>query len=182
MTGLDPQTDTILSISCYITSATLHPLDPHGYHATILTPAPVLAAMSPWCTTTHTATGLISQCLDPSISIAPSAAAANLLLYIQRFVPERGVAVLAGNSVHVDKLFLMRGVWAPVVEWLHYRILDVSAVKEGVRRWCGEGVLRGCPVKRGGHRAEEDVWESLEEARYYMRLFGGLGGDKEEET
>jgi len=77
--------------------------------------------------------------------------------------------------VHADKMFLVREPWAPVVEWLHYRILDVSAIKEGVRRWCAEGVLRGAPAKKGAHTAGEDVRESIEEGRYYMELFEGMG-------
>lgn len=80
--------------------------------------------------------------------------------------------------MHADKAFLARDPWAPVVEWLHYRILDVSAIKEGVRRWCREGVLGAAPVKKGLHTAREDVRESIEEGRYYMRLFEGLGRDK----
>jgi len=97
-----------------------------------------------------------------------------LLDYLKRYVREPRVALLAGNSVHADKSFLLREPWTPVVEWLHYRILDVSAIKEGVRRWCAESVLDGVPRKKLRHTAEEDVKESIEEARYYMKLFEGL--------
>jgi len=174
MTGLDPTTDSILQISCYITDARLTLLDPTGYHATITTPPSTLLAMSPWCTATHTASGLVAACQSPSSIPAPHAAA-DLLSYIQRYVPAPRVALLAGNSVHADRMFLARDPWTPVVEWLHYRILDVSAIKEGVRRWCGEGVVGGVPRKKLCHTAGEDVRESIEEGRYYMGLFERLG-------
>ena len=68
-------------------------------------------------------------------------------------------------------MFLVKEPWSGVVEYLHYRILDVSAIKEGVRRWCSEGVLERVPRKKYAHTAREDVLESLEEARFYMGLF-----------
>ena len=76
-------------------------------------------------------------------------------------------------------MFLMREPWQGVLGWLHYRLFDVSAVKEMVRRWCAEEVLRRCPVKKGCHTAREDVLESLEEARFYMELLKGVrvGGE-----
>jgi len=174
MTGLDPSIDIILSISCYITTSHLTLLDDNGYHATIATPKSKLDAMSEWCIRTHTASGLVAACQSPS-AITAQQAATELLTYIKRHVPRQNTALLAGNSVHADKMFLVRAPWTAVVEWLHYRILDVSAIKEGVRRWCGEGVLGGVPRKKLCHSADEDVRESMEEARYYMGLFEKLG-------
>lgn len=174
MTGLDPEEDSILSISCYITDHKLEVSDSHGYHAIISTPASVLASMSEWCVTTHTATGLVDACQSAS-AISASQAAMQLLEYIKRHVPEPRVALLAGNSVHADKMFLMRQPWTPVLEWLHYRILDVSAIKEAVRRWGSQNVLDGVPKKKLTHTADEDIRESLDEARYYMQLIQRLG-------
>lgn len=86
-----------------------------------------------------------------------------------RFVPERGIALLAGNSVHADKAFLRKGAFRRVHDHLSYRILDVSSIKEAVRRWCAEedNVLAGAPVKKCLHLAREDILESIAEARYY---------------
>jgi oligoribonuclease (3'-5' exoribonuclease) len=131
--------------------------------------------MSEWCIETHTATGLVDACQSSS-AISASQAAAELLTYIKRYINEPRVALLAGNSVHADKMFLMKDPWSPVLEWLHYRILDVSAMKEAVRRWGSESVLEGVPSKKLCHSADEDVRESLEEARYYMGLIQRLGG------
>lgn len=130
--------------------------------------------MGLWCTQTHTSTGLVAACLGPD-AISADQAAGELLSYIRKYVATDRTALLAGNSVHADKTFLVKEPWDKVVEVLHYRIFDVSAVKEGVRRWCGEVVLREVPVKKLGHTAREDVLESLEEARYYMGLFERLG-------
>lgn len=174
MTGLDPEEDSILSISCYITDHKLEVVEPHGYHAIISTPASILTNMSEWCIQTHTATGLVDACQSAS-AISPSQAATELLEYTKRHVPEPRVALLAGNSVHADKRFLMRQPWTPVLEWLHYRILDVSAIKEAVRRWGSQDVLDGVPKKKLTHTADEDIRESLEEARYYMQLIQRLG-------
>lgn len=174
MTGLDPDNDIILSVSCYITDHQLELIEPKGYHATIATPASRLSSMSEWCINTHTATGLVDACQSSS-AISASQAATELLEYIQRRVPEPRVALLAGNSVHADKMFLMRKPWTPVLEWLHYRILDVSAIKEAVRRWASQDVLDGVPKKKLTHSADEDIRESLEEAKYYMQLIQKLG-------
>jgi oligoribonuclease (3'-5' exoribonuclease) len=172
MTGLNPTTHTILSISCLITSADLALLDPTGFNATIHHSPAQLAAMSPWCITQHTASGLTQQCLaSPTTAYQ---AAADLLTYIKRYVPEKGKALLAGNSIHADKMFLMNPPWDVILEYLHYRLFDVSACKEMVRRWCSDEVLRRAPKKELRHTAREDVLESLQEARYYKTLFEGL--------
>lgn len=173
MTGLDPNTDKILSISCYITDHKLNFIEKKGYHAIISTPKPVLDAMGEWCQRTHAATGLVEACLSSSATSA-ELASSQLLRYIQQYVPESGVALLAGNSVHADKMFLMQQPWASVLEHLHYRILDVSAIKEAARRWCDEDVLAGVPRKNLTHSADEDIRESIEEAKYYMGLFIGF--------
>ena len=106
-------------------------------------------------------------------------AAAQLLAYIQSHIPQRGVALLAGNSVHADRSFLAVEPWNVVLEHLHYRLFDVSAMKEAVRRWGGgaegeisrgegegDGLLGSWPEKKGLHTAREDILESIEEARW----------------
>lgn len=172
MTGLNPDTDQILQISCFITDAQLRLLDEEGFEAVIHHPKSVLdRLMSPWCVETHGRTGLTAAVLASSTDAA--SAAKSLLAYIQRHVSEPRRALLAGNSVHADRAFLSRGPYAPVLEWLHYRILDVSSVKEAARRWGSAELLRDIPVKREVHLARDDILESIAEMRFYReRLFG----------
>jgi oligoribonuclease len=172
MTGLDAETDTILSIACFITDAQLALLEHTGFEAVIHHSTSQLNAMNEWCIRTHTASGLVEQC-KASRTVAEDAVA-DLLSYIRKFVPEKGVALLAGNSVHADKMFLSKPPWNQVLEYLHYRILDVSAIKEAARRWCSDDVLQGVPRKALKHEAKADVLESIEEARYYQGMFGQM--------
>ena len=82
------------------------------------------------------------------------------------------MALLAGNSVHADRAFLSRDPYKAVLDYLHYRILDVSSFKEGVRRWGDGELLSDVPDKKLVHLAREDVLESIEEMRFYReRLF-----------
>jgi len=171
MTGLDPTNDVILQICCYITSPTLDLLEPSGFETVVSRPRDVLENMNEWCIKTHNSTGLVSRCLSSSITAAQ--ASSMLLSYIKTHVPEPGKALLAGNTVHADKMFLMKEC-PEVIEWLGYRILDVSAIKEGARRWCSEEVLAGAPKKEGTHEARMDILESIEECRYWKKvLFDG---------
>ncbi|KAK4908385.1 Phosphatidylinositol 3,4,5-trisphosphate-dependent Rac exchanger 2 protein, partial [Elasticomyces elasticus] len=175
MTGLNPTTDSILSICCMITDHKLNPIPVSGtaYNAVIRTPKSVLDSMSQWCIDTHGRTGLTAACQSDSAITAEQAATA-LRKFIESHIPSgttTGKPLLAGNSVHADKMFLMQSPWDIVLEPLHYRIFDVSAIKEAARRWCSEDVLRRAPEKRLVHAADDDVRESIEEARFYMGLF-----------
>jgi oligoribonuclease (3'-5' exoribonuclease) len=174
MTGLNPQSDSILSIACFVTDSKLNLLEPNGFEAVIHHSQARLDAMDEWCTRTHGASGLSKAVVESKTS--GEKAASDLLAYIERLVPDKAKALLAGNSVHADEMFLMVGPWAAVLGYLHYRILDVSAIKEAVRRWCRSEVLRRFPadLKKGKHEAKADVLESIEEARYYMSLFGQM--------
>jgi oligoribonuclease len=121
--------------------------------------------MDAWCTKTHARTGLTDRVLKSDIS--PDSAAETLFQYVTKLVPEPGTAILAGNSVHYDKEFLRKGPYAKVLDHLHHRILDVSSIKEAVRRWCDKEVLKSAPKKTGTHEARQDILESIEEAKYY---------------
>ncbi|KAG2412138.1 hypothetical protein HFD88_009694 [Aspergillus terreus] len=170
MTGLDPETDQILQICCFVTDAQMNLLDETGFEVVIHQPASVLANMNAWCVDTHGRSGLTAA-VQASTTTAETAAA-ELLQYIQRYVPEPRRGVLAGNSVHADKAFLTRGPYARVMEWLHYRILDVSAIKEAARRWGSEELLAAVPAKKEVHLAREDILESIAEMQFYRaRLF-----------
>ncbi|KAK4493833.1 hypothetical protein PRZ48_015018 [Zasmidium cellare] len=175
MTGLNTETDTILSLACFITDAQLNLLEPNGYEAVIHHSQSQLDAMGEWCTAHHAASGLTEACLNSKTTAEQ--AAGELLAYIKTYVPERKRALLAGNTVHADKGFLVKEPWNDVVRWLHHRILDVSAIKEAARRWSGEEVLKATPRKAGKHEAKADILESIEEARFYKKaLFEGRDG------
>ena len=169
MTGLDPSNDTILSISCFVTTSDLEFLEPQGYHAVIHHSREQLDSMSEWCVHHHGASGLTQHCLE-SIT-TPEQASTELLSYVKQHVHQSKTALLAGNSIHADKMFLVKPPWDKILGHLHYRLLDVSACKEMVRRWCGDEVLARAPGKMMKHTAREDVLESIEEARYYKMLF-----------
>ena len=172
MTGLDPSQDQILQICCFITDAQLELLDGHGFEAVIHQPPSVLVNMSQWCVETHGGSGLTAAVLASGTTA--SAAAANLLAYIQKYVPTPRTALLAGNSVHADRMFLSQGPYAQVLQWLHYRILDVSSFKEAARRWGSEELLKDAPLKREMHLAREDILDSIEEMKFYKaKLFDG---------
>ncbi|KIV94855.1 hypothetical protein PV10_02579 [Exophiala mesophila] len=175
MTGLDPRTDTILSISVLLTNSTLVPIEPEGLTLYIYHTPEQLSHMSPWCVSTHTSSGLTRLVSDPNSSTSAAVASRAILDYITYHIPEPRTALLAGNSIHADKAFLMIPPWNCILEHLHYRLFDVSAMKEMVRRWASDEVLAQMPPKKLAHQAREDVLESIDEARFYMRLLSGLG-------
>ncbi|KAK5108931.1 hypothetical protein LTR62_007646 [Meristemomyces frigidus] len=169
MTGLNLEKDTIMSLACFITDDQLNLLDETGYEAVIKHSQEQLDAMGDWCRSHHGASGLTKACLTSTTT--PETAATELLAYIQRYAPERRRALLAGNTVHADKAFLNQEPWTEVTRHLHHRILDVSSLKEAARRWASDEVLKKSPQKKGKHEAKADILESIEEARYYKRVF-----------
>ncbi|KAK2871779.1 hypothetical protein FQN49_002834 [Arthroderma sp. PD_2] len=167
MTGLDPASDQILQICCYITDAQLNLLEPTGFEAIIHHPQETLDRMNAWCIDTHGRSGLTAAVL--SSTTTAEEAASDLVAYIKRYIPKQRTALLAGNSVHADRAFLSHQPYSKALDWLHYRILDVSSVKEAVRRWSKDEVLRDAPAKKGIHLAREDILESIEEMKYYRQ-------------
>lgn len=165
MTGLDYENDEIMSLACFITSADLELVDEHGYVVVVHQPEAVLQRMGEWCTQQHGSSGLTKACLESTL--APEQAAAGLLEYIQKHCPERKKALLAGNTVHADRAFLRRAPYNVVTSYLHHRILDVSSIKEAMRRWSPTEIVKGSPMKKGLHDARADILESIAEARYY---------------
>ncbi|KAF8462991.1 ribonuclease H-like domain-containing protein [Kalaharituber pfeilii] len=168
MTGLNPETDVILQIVCFITSSSLDLLEPTGLELVIHYPKSVLDQMGPWCQETHARTGLTQRVLASTTT--PEEAAAKLLAYIKAHVPKPRSALLAGNSIHADRMFLAK-LCPEILEHLHYRIMDVSTLKECARRWSSKGVRSRVPQKKGLHEARADVLESIEEMRYYKKVF-----------
>ncbi|KAK3337342.1 ribonuclease H-like domain-containing protein [Cercophora scortea] len=167
MTGLDPDADAIIEIFCLITDDQLELLDHSGWGTVVHQPQERMDAMDDWCTRVHGNSGLTAAVVRSSVT--PEQAADALLAYIQTHVPDRGTARLAGNSVHADQAFLRKQPYKKVLDHLHYRILDVSTIKEAARFWCPD-LAAAAPVKRCLHEARQDILESIEEARYYKSV------------
>jgi oligoribonuclease len=180
MTGLDLEKDTIMSLCCFVTDAQLNILDGAGYEAIIQHSQSQLDAMGEWCTAQHGKTGLTAACLASTTTAEQ--ASEELLAYVQKYCPERKKALLAGNTVHADRAFLVQQPYTPVMKWLHHRILDVSAIKEAAKRWAPVPILKKSPPKAGKHEARADILESIEEARYYRRVFFQNGAEPKEES
>jgi len=106
----------------------------------------------------------MTRVIESTVTVAQ--ATEELLAYVKKWVPDRGVAFLAGNSVHHDRAFLAH-YYPSVVDHLHHRIIDVSTVKEAVRMWCSDDLYAKAPVKKLLHEARMDILESIEELRYY---------------
>ncbi|KAI9737104.1 MAG: hypothetical protein M1834_000694 [Cirrosporium novae-zelandiae] len=171
MTGLDVQNDSILSIACFITDYQLNVIEPNGWEAIIHHEKSRLDQMDEWCTQHHGQSGLIAATIASKTTAEE--AAEGLFQYVKQHVPKARVALLAGNSVHADKAFLSKTPYEKVLQHLHYRIFDVSSLKEAVRRWAPDTVLGLVPKKQNLHTAREDILESIEEARFYKGFFDG---------
>lgn len=163
MTGLDPLVDELVEIAVIITDFELNPVGP-GLDL-VIAPGPVaLQQMDDFVRQMHTESGLL-EILDQGISVVE--AERQVLDYIRRYIPEPRTAQLAGNSVNQDKLFL-QAYMPSIVDHLHYRLVDVSSIKELARRWYPR-VLACAPKKGGVHRALDDIIESIRELEYYRR-------------
>ncbi|KAI0425140.1 ribonuclease H-like domain-containing protein [Xylaria sp. FL1042] len=171
MTGLDPDREEIIEIFCIITTGALEVVDEEGWGTVVHQDTERMDMMDEWCTRVHGQSGLTASVIASKVT--PERAADELLAYIKSHVPERGVALLAGNSVHADRAFLSKEPYKKVVDHLHHRILDVSTIKEAARRWSPPVVIRKTPKKQGLHQAKEDILESIAEARYYKDVIFG---------
>jgi oligoribonuclease len=171
MTGLELGSDALVEVACVVTDAELHELDA-GVTVVIRPPDAPFAAMPDVVRDMHTASGLIEE-IPHGTTL--EAAEKVVLDYIRSHVPEPRKAPLAGSSVYVDRGFLARDM--PELDaYLHYRLIDVSSIKELVRRWYPR-VYFASPPKRGNHRALADARESIAELRYYREavMVPGVG-------
>ena len=161
MTGLDLVTDALVEVAALVTDSELNILG-DGVDVVIKPPQEALDAMGEVVTTMHTSSGLIEE-LAAGTTLAE---AEELVLgYVREHVPDPRKAPLAGNSVGTDKGFLTRDM--PALDGhLHYRIIDVSSIKELSRRWFTRAYYQS-PKKNGGHRALADIRDSIMELRYY---------------
>jgi oligoribonuclease len=161
MTGLDLEIDELVEIAVVVTDFELQPLDP-GFQIVIRPSEAALAHMNEFVTQMHTTSGLIEE-IPGGVTLAD--AEEQTLAYIRRFAPLQNKAPLAGNTIGTDRMFLAK--YMPAVDqWLHYRSVDVSSIKELSRRWYPRVYLHA-PAKDGGHRALADIRESIRELAYY---------------
>ncbi|MEW9534345.1 oligoribonuclease [Microbispora sp. NPDC049125] len=161
MTGLDLGRDALVEVACIVTDGELNQLD-EGVDVVIKPPAETLEQMSQVVRDMHTSSGLL-EALGTGVTLGEAEAV--VLDYIRSHVPEPKKAPLCGNSIATDRAFLVRDM--PLVDgFLHYRMIDVSSVKELARRWYPR-VYFAAPEKQGGHRALADITESIRELRYY---------------
>lgn len=162
MTGLDPERHVLVEIAVIITDAQLNPLD-DGIDIVIHATEEELACMDDYVTNMHESNGLMEQIRASKVSLEQ--AQEQVLEYVKRFVPVAGQAILAGNSISTDRLFINR--YMPQLgDYLHYRMIDVSSIKELARRWYPR-VYNGQPDKGMSHRALADIQESIRELAFY---------------
>jgi oligoribonuclease len=169
MTGLDPDRDRILEIAIVVTDSRLATVA-EGPVVVVRQPDRVLDAMDEWNKSTHGRSGLIDRVR--AAGVAEADAEERLLAFLAGHVPAKA-SPMCGNSICQDRRFLAR--WLPRLEaHFHYRNLDVSTLKELVRRWRPD-LARGI-VKQGKHEALADIYESIEELKYYRENFLKVAG------
>jgi len=164
MTGLDPEHDTILEIATLVTTNELQ-LVAEGPVCAVHHPQSVLDAMDEWNRTHHGASGLSARVVTSSTSLEQ--AEALTLAFVQQYCPER-TSPLCGNSIWQDRRFLARYM-RQLEGYLHYRTIDVSTVKELVRRWYPNGPPP--PEKQHAHLALDDIRESIAELQFYREHY-----------
>jgi oligoribonuclease len=164
MTGLDPDRERIIEVATIITDGQLVEIAT-GPELVIHQPEEILAAMDDWNRTHHGASGLIDRVKTSTISDAD--AEAQTIAFINEYVSAKERPVLAGNSIHQDRRFIRR--YMPALEKrLHYRMVDVSTIKELARRWFPQVVAKQ-KAKNETHRALDDIRESIDELRFYRQ-------------
>ena len=161
MTGLDLAHDALIEIACLVTDGDLAVLD-EGVDVVIKPPAEAVDQMLDVVREMHTASGLLGE-LASGVTLAE--AQDQVLGYVRGHVAEPRKAPLCDNSIATDRAFIARDM--PLLDaYLHYRMVDVSSIKELARRWYPR-VYFASPPKHGGHRALADIKESIQELRYY---------------
>lgn len=165
MTGLDIFHDELCEVSVVPTDFELNVLD-KGIDFVIKPSQAAVDHMNDFVRAMHTRSGLINE-WENGLSVEE--AERKVIKYVKQFTPEGVKPLLAGNSIGSDKKFLDRFM-PGLMEHLHYRVIDVSTLKELARRWY-PAVYENRPAKNGGHRALADIIESLDELRYYRAAF-----------
>ena len=162
MTGLDPDKDVVVEIATLITDDDLA-IVAEGPDLVVHQPPEVLDRMGDFVRAMHTKSGLLEAIGSSTTTLAEAREAT--MAFLREHIDEARTVPLCGNSIGTDRRFLLR--WLPEIEeFLHYRSIDVSTIKELARRWHPE-VLKSAPDKAGGHRAMDDIRESVAELRHY---------------
>jgi oligoribonuclease len=177
MTGLDLAVDELVEVAVVVTDFELTVLDP-GFDIVIKPSETAKAHMGDVVVKMHTSSGLL-EAMEEGVTLEE--AQRQVLEYLRRFVPQAGQAPIAGNTIGTDRGFLAK--YMPEVDdFLHYRSIDVSSIKELARRWYPR-VYYAAPTKHGGHRALADILESVRELAYYRAtVFAPLPGPASEEA
>lgn len=164
MTGLDAERERIIEMATILTDGQLNEIAV-GPSIVINQPEEILAAMDDWNKTHHGGSGLLDRVKASTITTAD--AEAQTIAFINQHVSAKERPVLAGNSIHQDRRFVRR--YMPALEKrLHYRMVDVSTIKELGRRWFPQLIAKMTP-KKETHRALDDIRESIDELRYYQK-------------
>ncbi|GAX83503.1 hypothetical protein CEUSTIGMA_g10928.t1 [Chlamydomonas eustigma] len=174
MTGLDIEKDTIIEVACIVTDGELG-IHVEGPSMSIHHSEEVLSEMNDWCKEHHGESGLTQRVRDSKVDMRQ--AELQLLQFVRQHCPDPGCAQLAGNSVHVDRMFMLKYM-PELTAHLSYRIVDVSTIKELARRWF-PAANRKAPRKVCAHTALSDIRESIKELQYFRKaifLGGGRGG------
>jgi len=163
MTGLSLEKDVLVEIAVLVTDSDLNVIG-EGVDVVIKASAEQLAGMNDFVTQMHTTSGLITE-IPNGISVAE--AEAKVIAYLESAATQPGKSPLAGNSVSVDRSFIARDM--PLLnDYLHYRTVDVSSIKELTRRWFPKAYFNA-PAKTGNHRALGDIQDSIAELAYYRQ-------------
>ncbi len=163
MTGLSLEKDVLVEIAVLVTDSDLNVIG-DGVDVVIKASAEQLAGMNEFVTQMHTTSGLITE-IPNGISVQE--AEAKVIAYLESAATQPGKSPLAGNSVSVDRSFIARDM--PLLnDYLHYRTIDVSSIKELTRRWFPKAYF-AAPAKTGNHRALGDIQDSIAELAYYRQ-------------
>jgi len=164
MSGLNPDTDKVLELAIIVTDSQLNTVAESPV-LVVHQPDSVLDVMDDWNKSTHAKSGLVGKVKASTLSEAQ--AEAQMIAFLAQHVPT-GISPMCGNSVHQDRRFMVK--YLPAFEaYFHYRNLDVSTLKELMRRWKPE--LAAGMTKHGRHEALADVYESIDELKYYREHF-----------
>lgn len=161
MTGLSLENDALIEVAVLVTDAELNILG-DGVSVVIKPPTAAIEQMGDFVRNMHVVSGLLPE-LEAGLSM--DEATTIVMDYIRSHAPEANKALLAGNSIGTDKNFLARDM-PEVIDHLHYRVLDVSTIKELARRWYPKAFF-AAPAKTGNHRALGDIQDSIDELKYY---------------
>src|ERR1700749_1699561 len=161
MTGLDIERDALIEIACLVTDGELNITD-EGVDVIIKPPPEALDQMSEVVRTMHTTSGLLEELSE---GVTGDEAQEAGLGYVRQHIKEPRKVPLCGNSIATDRLFIARDM-PELDDFLHYRMVDVSSIKELARRWYPRAYFAS-PEKHGGHRALADIRESIKELQYY---------------